>query len=56
MINTRFKRKKLINVSKSLLDKIATSREIMTNSEKIRFMRFVWYMSENEQKELYQLV
>jgi hypothetical protein len=38
-----------------VLNKI-TSSEIMTDKEKIRFMAFVWYLTEAEQGELTRII
>jgi hypothetical protein len=38
-----------------VLNKIVSS-EIMTDKEKIRFMAFVWYLTEREQNELTRVI
>jgi hypothetical protein len=38
-----------------VLNKIVSS-EVMTDKEKIRFMAFVWYLTEGEQKELTRMI
>jgi hypothetical protein len=54
MQNERFKRKK-IKVNDWVLNAIASS-ETMTETEKIRFMAFVWYLSLEEQNELMEVI
>lgn len=47
--------KQQIKVDDKVLDKIASS-EIMTESEKLSFMKYVWYMTNSEQKELVEII
>ena len=47
--------KKKIRVNDRVLDKISSSG-VMTDKEKLRFMAFVWYLTEGEQKELTEII
>ncbi|NVP17413.1 hypothetical protein HUU51_01720 [Candidatus Gracilibacteria bacterium] len=47
--------KQQIKVDGKVLDKIASS-EIMTESEKLSFMKYVGYMTNSEQKELVEII
>jgi len=38
-----------------VLDKISSSN-VMTDSEKISFMKYLWYMTSSEKKELVQII
>ncbi|MDD3144614.1 MAG: hypothetical protein PHV23_00725 [Candidatus Gracilibacteria bacterium] len=44
-----------IKIDGKILDKISSS-EVMTDSEKMSFMKFVGYMTTSEQKELVEII
>lgn len=44
-----------IKIDWKILDKISSS-EVMTDSEKMSFMKFVGYMTTSEQKELVEII
>ncbi len=46
---------KKIRVDEGVLDKITSSNK-MSDSEKISFMKYVWYMTPSEKKELTQII
>lgn len=48
------KRRK-IKIDGEVLDKISSS-ELMSDSEKMSFMKFVGYMTTSEQKELVEII
>lgn len=52
MQNKRFKTKK---INSWLLESISIS-DVMSDKEKLRFMRFVWYMTDDERKELIKTI
>lgn len=47
--------KQEIKIDGNILDKIASS-EVMTDSEKLSFMKYVGYMTTSEQKELVEII
>ncbi len=47
--------KSKINIEPLVLDKI-TGSNILTDNEKISFLKYIWYMTLSERKELIQLV
>ncbi|MDD3793598.1 MAG: hypothetical protein PHI37_02205 [Candidatus Gracilibacteria bacterium] len=47
--------KQQIKIDDNVLDKIASS-ELMTESEKLSFMKYVGYMTNSEQKELVEII
>lgn len=47
--------KQEIKVDDAVLDRIASS-EVMTDSEKLSFMKYVWYMTTSEQRELVEII
>ncbi len=47
--------KQEIKIDGKILDKIASS-EVMTDSEKLSFMKYVGYMTTSEQKELVEII
>lgn len=46
---------KKIKLDEGVLDKISSSN-VMTDSEKISFMKYLWYMTSSEKKELVQII
>ncbi len=49
MQNKKFK------LDEGVLDKISSSN-VMTDSEKISFMKYLWYMTSSEKEELVQII
>jgi len=48
-------KKSKIIIESFILDKISESNEL-TNNEKINFLKYVWYMTMSERRELSQLI
>jgi len=48
-------KKSKIIIDSFILNKIANSDEL-NNNEKMSFLRYVWYMTKSEQRELAQLI
>jgi hypothetical protein len=48
-------KKSKIIIDSFILNKISYSNEL-TDSEKIHFLQYVWYMTSSEKKELAQIV
>lgn len=44
-----------IKVDEWVLNKISSS-EVMTDSEKLNFMKYLWYMTNSEKEELVELI
>lgn len=47
--------KQEIKIDDKVLSKIASS-ELMSDSEKLSFLKYVWYMTNSEQKELVEII
>lgn len=47
--------KRKIKIDEWVLNKI-TSSETMTDSEKLSFMKYLWYMTTSEKEELVQII
>ncbi len=48
-------KKRNIIIDSFLLDRISNS-QLLWESEKLSFLRYVWYLSKSEQKELLTLI
>lgn len=48
-------RKRIMKIDVGVLDKI-TSSDTMTDSEKLNFMKYLWYMTTSEKEELVQII